>query len=356
MALPAQLRKQVEETEAFYKKDADEEKDNVQAKDGEDQSNDRTISETAPSTDDNTTDDITTQADEIATKPQSDDSDSGQQHEPDAEEKLRAAQQRYSSLQGMYNSTIANLRDAQQQIDQLRQAITQLQTPRPAEQQAPKPAVAGKAVTDAELEEYSPEFFEMLDRYIGSKISPLQASLESVHQLPDTVNRLNDQLGSVAASQARNAEDKFFDGLAGLHPDWQQINNSREYAEWLQVVDPLSGYTRKALLDGARERLDLNLVSNSFAEFKAATRTIGKAVPNKSHKDELRQQAVLSPRRGQSSIPTDSGGKKIFSKADLDKLYGDQLHGKYRGPEKEAVFKAREAELLQAIAEGRYTS
>ena len=354
MAMPEQLKKQVDETAARYNDKGELRDPNVPDESGENLDEPAKLEAVAPITDGITPTAGATTADEPVTKPLSGEPDAGKKQEPDVNEELRVAQQRYSSLQGMYNSNISQLREATGQIEQLRQAIATLQSPTAPNQPEQTSVAPGPGVTDAEREEYSPAFFEMMDRYMGNKMAPLKASLESVQQLPGAVGQINDNVQGIARAQHQSAEARFFDDLTAQHPDWQAINNSAAYSNWLQVTDPLSGYTRKALLDEARDRLDLNLVSNSFDQFKATTSTTGQAVQNKSQKDGLQDQAVLTPRKAQSSVPADSNVKPNFTKADLDKLYSDQLRGKYRGKEDE--FKKRERELLEAINSGRYTS
>lgn len=344
MALPAAIRKQVEETDAQYGKDGELKGPNESGENLEE------LGETTPSTDGNVPTGETTQVNDSETTTPSTDTSSGQQAQQPSGDELSLMQQRYSSLQGMYNSAEARSREQSAQIEQLRQALSTLQTPAPAVPALQKPMSTG--VTKEEREEYSEPFFDMMDRYVGSKLDPVLRQLDSMQGVPQAFGQLNDQIQHLVSAQGQTNEGQFFDGLARSHPDWEQVNNSPQFAKWLQVVEPLSGVTRQVLLDDARKRLDLNLAVNSFAEFKATTDVTGKAGQNKSQKEGLAQQAVVNPKRGQGSIPVDTT-KKTYTKVDLDTLYSDQRRGKYKNKEDE--FKAQEAQLLQAIAEGRYT-
>jgi len=357
MGLPAQLQKQVEETEAHYKQLEGEESEDGSEESGENLGSNAASDDAHPTTTFTEPTENSTHAEGDVTEIRPTDASSGQQVQQPVsklEEDLRVMQQRNSTLQGMYNSTIAQFRDATGQIEQLRQALVTLQqTPNTSQQGGntrPGPALG---VTEEEIEEYSKPYFEMMDRYVGAKLAPIVNQLDSMRQVPDAVGQMHYQLQNVVSAQSQNAEDRFFDGLSKTHPDWEQINTSPAFTRWLSQVEPLSGLSRKAFLDDARERLDLNLVRNTFSEFKTTSGVTGQVATNKSQKDgHLQKQAVVAPRRGQSSIPADSQ-RKTFTKADLDKLYTDQLHGKYKG--KDAEFRTAETELLTAIQEGRYT-
>lgn len=355
MGLPEQLQKQIDDTEAFYKKPEDEVEDTTQVEDGPtDQAEDSTVSDTAPiqAVEDTPTDDSTPATDDVSTDTPSSTSTEQQPSTISAEE-FNALQRRHSSLQGMYNSTDARLRQANEQIEQLRTAISTLQ---PKATETPTPQSAEPAgVTKEEIKEYTPEFFDMMKRYTAEQLGPIRNQLDSMQEIPQAVNQINDRLQNVSSAQTQTAEQVFFNDLAASHPDWEQVNTSQEFADWLQVADPYTGITRQVYLDEARKRLDFEHVSNIFGGFKSTRTNTGTSVPNKSQKkEELQQQAVVTPTKNQHKTPT-ANEPKTFTKADLDKLYVDERMGKYKGPEKQAEFRALEVELLKAITEERYT-
>lgn len=268
--------------------------------------------------------------------------------QPDSE--LARVKHQYATLQGMFNSTDARLREALGQIDQLRYAIQNVQTvPTTPIVKAP----VASPVTEQEMKEYTPAFFEMMDRYMGSRLNPLAAQVQDLtQQVPAAVNTLSNQVGQVSQAQYKTAEQQFFGELRGRVPDWEQTNNSPTYHEWLAVIDPLTGISRQVYLDDARKRMDLDRVVSIFNSFKQPSASVGTVSTLSTNKSELAVQAVVQSRH--STQPnTDAGADdQKFTKADLKKLYDDYRIGKYKG--KEAEFKANEAELLKAISENRY--
>jgi hypothetical protein len=355
-SLPEQARKALEDTEAYYKQQQEEVTDETEDTSESGETQEEGVAAEAESTTDAENESTDTSEDSTGTVSKDATSEQGneqQTQQPSDAEELRQLRQRYSSLQGMFNSSDARLREALSQIDQLRGAISTLQQTAPQPQNGQQGTGQPVGVSEDEIKEYTPQFFNMLDRYTASKLAPVQTQLDSIGRLPDTVGQLSHQLQTVASAQTQGTEQMFFSELSKTHPDWETINNSAGFGNWLQVADPYTGITRQVYLDEARKRLDLEHVNNIFAGYKSTLKpTAGKdAQHNKSQNVEVQQQAVVTPRKApKTKIKADP--KQTYSKADLDQLYTDYRHGKYNN--KEADFRALEVELLNAIQEGRY--
>lgn len=257
--------------------------------------------------------------------------------------------QRYRSLQGMFNSQDVKYREAVAQIDQLRSALMSLQA-QPAAQRDSAPTSDGAGITPSEEQEYTPEFFSMMDRWLSARISPLASQVQAVAQHVPSMQSLTAQVGHVAAVQHRSVEQQFFDKLSARMPAWDQINQTPAFIQWLAQVDPLTGVSRQVYLDDARARLDLDRVVNIFSAFHGGSAGTGQD-SSKSNVSDLSQQAVVTSRKA-GNTPNSAGNEKVYSKSDLDKLYADYRRGAYKG--KDAEFKSKEVELLAAINSGRY--
>ena len=267
--------------------------------------------------------------------------------------------QQHKTLQGMYNSQDARIREAGEnnqalnaQITDMRNTFSSMQ--QQPQQQAPQPSQAG-GLTQDEEREYSPGFFQMMSRWLGPQLQPIMQQLEAMNRnAGGAINQVNDQLQNVAQSQYQNDSRNFYGQLQAIVPDWQAINDDIRFDEWLQGPDPMSGVIRQVLVDDARKSLDFNRAAQFFLTFKRDLSASGTAVPQVTNNISLNDQAVVQPTRRTQSVGTDQQtAAKQYTSADLLKLYDDERRGKYKGNEDQ--FRKREVEIHRSINEGRYT-
>lgn len=256
--------------------------------------------------------------------------------------------QRYRTLQGMYNGLDARYREALSHIDQMREALAQVQTAAPSAVTTVTPGggAVSDPITPKELEDYTPEFFAMMDRWLAPRLNRL--GLEIERRVSQAVQPLATTVQTVAQQSARTAEEQFFDELTRVVPDWEQVNDSAGFIEWLAVADPMSAVTKQVYLNDARQKLDVRRVASIFNAYKQAS---GIAEPvSTSRRQSVAAQATVAPRRNSSDVPT--GKDKIVTSLDLRKLYDDKRRGLYNG--RDAEFRQLESELVAAINQGRY--
>lgn len=280
----------------------------------------------------------------------------GEQTTPtgDTPPEYKRLMQQHRTLQGMYNSMDARFRESEtrnnqlaQQMEEMRSAFTTAQTAQPQAAQPSQPV----GLSAEEQGEYSPKFFNMMERWLHSYLQPIHQQLQSLTQVPQVIGQINDQVQSVAANQQDSALRQFFVQLEQVHPDWEQINDSVQFGDWLQQVDPMAGVTRQWLIDDARTRLDWERAVAIFAEFKRSAGVGGTPTNQVTNNNSVNEQATVLPsKRAQQS--TSSKSDVVFTKQDLLKLYEDERHGVYKGKEDE--FRKREVEIVNAINNNRY--
>ena len=168
---------------------------------------------------------------------------------------------------------------------------------------------------------------------------------------------LNSQVQQVAGVQHQQADRSFWTTLAHAVPDWQAINDSMGFNDWLQQIDAVSGIRRQVLIDDAHHNLDFDRAVSIFNAYKQVAGLVGGGVsqvtaPNTIN--PLTDQAVVTPNKRSQAIPTGGASQKIITKADLLKLYDDERKGYYKGRDEE--FRKREAEIVTAINENRYAN
>lgn len=255
--------------------------------------------------------------------------------------------QRYRSLQGIFNSQKVRLDETLQRVGQLEQLITTMQTSQP---QAARPA-APSTLTDKDTEEYGADMVDFTRRAARGELEPVLNVVKALQNQVAQLSQLAPQVRQVATNQHASAEDKFFTVLAANVADWEDINDSQKFSDWLDVQDPVFGLSRRVALNDARDRLDVARVVSLFNQFKGtgAPSAAAKARPNAAASQLERQ---VAPGRGSAatSAPVQRQAK-TWSPSDISSFYRDKMQGKYKGKEAEAA--ALEKDIFLAQREGR---
>lgn len=341
MALPEQVRKQIEAAEEKMK-----EISGSQEVDTTDPAGEPASSE-APSA---------SQADD-AEKPvqSSGTTEHGAKEDPNSE----TYAQRWRTLQGQFNAEVPRLRGAnkelQTRVAQLENLLSTLSSA-PAAAPSAQPQSVQKLVTDDDVAEYG-ESIDMMRKVTREEVGSLQgkiAQLEGIiANLTQSVSgSVIPQVQRVAQQQAASAEERFWSNLAQRVPNWQQINNDQDFQSWLLDVDPLTNTSRQTHLEIAQRDLDVNRV---VAFFNAFTTASGKfapqanAQPNRSA-SELEKQIAPGRARG-SAGGTANQTAKTYTPDDIKKFFNDVRAGRYKG--REAERDRVERDIFAAQREGR---
>lgn len=341
MALPEQVRKQIEAAEEKMK-----EISGSQEVDTTDPAGEPASSE-APSA---------SQADD-AEKPvqSSGTTEHGAKEDPNSE----TYAQRWRTLQGQFNAEVPRLRGAnkelQARVAQLENLLSTLSSA-PAAAPSAQPQSVQKLVTDDDVAEYG-ESIDMMRKVTREEVGSLQgkiAQLEGViASLTQSVSgSVIPQVQRVAQQQAASAEERFWSNLAQRVPNWQQINNDQDFQSWLLDVDPLTNTSRQTHLEIAQRDLDVNRVVAFFNAFTAASGKFtpqANAQPNRSA-SELEKQIAPGRSRGTAG-GTANQTTKTYTPSDITKFFNDVRTGKYKG--REAERDRVERDIFAAQREGR---
>jgi len=324
MALPKQVQKQSEAVQELYK-ELNEPEEN-------------TVGETVVEEELPTADSVEETAAESSVE-QSGDRQSGENW-----------QQKYKTLQGMYNAEVPQLRQTIQelegkvyQFENLLANINQQNQNQQAQQ-----AQQLKLISDEEAEEYG-ETLDVMRKVskeefgnIGSEVNALKAQIAQLSQ------HTASQTQQLSSAVGQTQEELFWNRLNALVPNWQEINATDGFKAWLVEVDPLSGVSRQAYLDEAQSRLDVDKVAQFFTTWSSLNGEVSARPTTKS--SELEMQ--VSPKKGRSSTSTPSGGsKQTWSQADIAKFYDDIRKGRFKGRDDERS--QIERDIFAAQQEGR---
>jgi hypothetical protein len=261
-------------------------------------------------------------------------------------------EQRWRSLQGMYNAETARLKAENnqmgQRVSQLERLIASLSAP----QQAPAQVAAAKLITDKDVEDYG-DSIEVMRRAAREEVAAAQQEVAElkrmVMQMQTTVVP---KVESVAQRQALNSEQMFWSELSAEVPDWREINAEQGFHNWLLEVDPLSGVARQSYLDNAQNQLDARRVAGFFKTWQSMNSGSVAQSPRSVASSQLEKQ--ISPGRGRTSASSMTANEaKAYNRADVAKFFDDVRKGLYKGREQERD--RIERDIFAAQREGRIT-
>lgn len=243
-----------------------------------------------------------------------------------------AAEQRYRTLQGMYNADTARLRAEKQEltsrVEQLEKLISSLSA-QPA-QAAP---VQSKLITDKDIEDYG-DSIEVMRRVTKEETSSYQ---QKIADLENVIRNLQasvvPRVEQVAQRQAQSAEQAFWSDLSAVVPEWRDINQSKDFHSWLLEVDPLTGVTRQSHLENAQRSLDARRVAAFFTAWQGLTGHRIAQEPRDAAKSQLEKQ--VAPGRSRSAAAPAGDKPKTYSPSEISKFFDDVRKGVYRGRETE---------------------
>ena len=286
------------------------------------------------------------------------DSDGGQAPAPRQEEQNAVGdkdeeetyEQRWRSLQGMYNAEVPRLhaerRELTNRVQQLEQLLASM-TAKPSEQ-AETPAE--KLITEQDIEDYG-DSIDVMRRVFREEAGALKQENAQLRQMLQQMQaNVVPKVQQLSQRQAVSSEQAFWAELQTAVPDWQDINTSREFQSWLLEVDPLTGVPRQTYLEDAQRNLDARRVVNFFTAWKGqagvpnarSTRTAQSA-------SELEKQ--VAPGRGRSGGNKTAGEPKTYTQEDIKRFFTDVQKGKYKGKETERD--RIERDIFAAQREGR---
>jgi hypothetical protein len=239
---------------------------------------------------------------------------------------------RYRHLRGKYDAEVprlhAELRELRNEIEALRQKAT-LPEPEPA----PEPE---RYVTDQDVDAFGEDLIDLqrrVAREVGREFKAELTKLQQENQM------LRDQVGAVQYGS-------FEMRLRQAVPDFDQVNTSREWVEWLNTNDPMLRGPRRAVAEAAYSRGDVEAVKAYVDLFK---QTLPAARPDRQM--ELKRQ-VQPTKTAAQGAPV--GQAKMYSGDEATAVFNKIQKLIAQGRVEEA--QALETEISTAYVEGRVSA
>ena len=273
---------------------------------------------------------------------------------PDTTDEEETYEQRWRSLQGMYNADTTRLRaennQMNQRVSQLEQLISSLSAP---QQGKPAQGTAAKLITDKDTEEYG-DSIDVMRRAAREEFSDTQREIAELKRMVMQVQtNVVPKVESVVQRQALTAENTFWSELSAIVPDWREINANQGFHNWLLEVDPLSGMNRQVYLDNAQGQLDAHRVGEFFRTWQSSNGNSAAQQTRTATATQLEKQ--IAPGRGRTTASASNTGSdaKAYSRTDIAKFFDDVRKGVYKGKEQERD--RIERDIFAAQREGRIT-
>lgn len=218
---------------------------------------------------------------------------------------------RFDTVQGMLNSEVKRMEQSfADKVASMKHEFEQ------AVKQAPANMPSTAALISAKDEEaFGSDLIDLARRAAREEFSRLAAPL--VAEVRRELNPVREQVGKVVERQASGEQERFYQVLTAMVPEWEQINADTRWLEWLGEVDPLLGAARQTALDTAHQSLDVQRVAALFNTWKAKYM----AKPKTAARD-LERQVAPSKTGGSQAVPS---APKLWSRADYERAFDPRV-------------------------------
>jgi len=219
-------------------------------------------------------------------------------------------------LKGKYSAEVPRMA---QEIRDLKEELAKFQM---NETPQPRPS----KLKPEEIEEYGEGFIDVMKR----------AAAEVV---PEDVGQIKKQVDELRAQTNKLSQERFFNDLSRQAPQWERLNEDKEFLTWLSGIDPFTGRIRQEVFDEATSSRDSWRVANFFNAFG------GEPKPEQPVTDPLVEQ--VEPHTTRVSAPPP--GRRIYSTSDIAQFYSAVREGRYSRDEAARI----EQDIFAAQSEGR---
>ena len=270
-------------------------------------------------------------------------------------------EQRFRTLEGMYQSTKSELDQVRGQNQALQNLLAKRDNlPRedgePAAPKAAPKAQQYQPFTEAERKEWD-DVIPLVERAAGLALqAPLNSLIDRLVKVEQQLAGLGSQTKQVAQQVQTQKLSQFEVELGKLVPDYLEINTDPEFLDWLNKPAKFSARPKAADLTDFFQQGNVAKVAEFFNAWKeetgrmpAAQAPAPQAEPSRPAHDVA--QSLVAPTPAASGRPASQPGPKgrIWTTAEVDKVYDD--YAKKRITREQ--FSAIEADIQKAAMEGR---
>lgn len=239
--------------------------------------------------------------------------------------KFETLNSQHNVLKGKYNKEVELVLGGitAEDIEGLKNQVTELTT----QLQEAKNKPADKSYLEGIAEDYSgplAEGFEKQHLFIEEQRQTIAILQGQVSSLTSDMQNMGVRVSAAEHTSTTITSNAFFDELVNDIKDFKVINDSNEFAEWLDnKIEPVSSKSYRNLLQDAASRLDTTAAKAIFDKYI-----------QKIAKPTDRREALLSPNVSTANV-LGQEGEKFWKRTEIAQFYKDVTLGKYKGREKE---------------------
>ncbi|HOI95573.1 MAG TPA: hypothetical protein PK250_12780 [Syntrophobacter fumaroxidans] len=226
---------------------------------------------------------------------------------------------KYLVLQGKYNAEVPRLAEL---VKTLQVEIEALKAGKPGEPKRDEPPKEPSAP------EINPQDYEDYPDEIRALVARIDFLGKQNKDLVDRLAKAEGQTGIISQNQAKTQQQTFWKMVDERVPDWDAINKSPEFVQWLNEPDPFSGVTRLRLLEDATARMDVGRHVLFFEQYRREKDIAGQS-PAKAGQPPAKPgiENQIAPGRGQAGAPP-SGPAPTVTPQQLHQAAGDYAAGR----------------------------
>lgn len=334
MTIPKAVQKAADKAEALLKKRRKEQEENVEEEvvvEDEETTEDDSALEEELDTEDSDIEQDTSEAEEDDDLGQDDAPEKKEEQDGNADLKARAekaearaekADARYSTLMGKYNKEVPRLSEKLADLEK-RLGSKETEDARPA---------GRRHLSDDEVTDHGDELLD-----VQSRIAKGEAE--------DAVEPVREELSDMR-------KETYFTRLDTLVEDWETVNASPDFEDWLNEIDDLTGEPRQNAITRCSKSLDAKGVARIFNLFKKSNAAAEEDVPDETNA-ELEDQVV--PDVSKRNTPAPRSAKKwsrAMIKAHYDRYQRAVRSNNPISEKRQAEFDKIDKEIARAMKSG----
>lgn len=258
------------------------------------------------------------------------------------DEDVEIWKQKYRTLQGMYDKEVPSLH---QQIRELKQSVEALSAAK-AETEAKAKESRKNLVTEEDEETFGRDLIEVQRKVAREVAAEFEDELAKLRSDNEALREM------LEGTSGQVRQGNFRTELLRLVPDFEMVDSDPEWIKWLDTVDPILRAPRRTLASRAYENGDAQAVAHYVNLFRAEQAPVEQEPAKKQAKQqELERQ--IQPSRKATSVNPESGKGKLYSSADISEMFKRIVKLNNSGRFEEA--NKLEAEIDSAYAQNRVT-
>lgn len=240
-------------------------------------------------------------------------------------------QHKYEVLQAKYNAEVPQLhrqlRESSQALEDMQRQIDELKA-------------APKAPVDPGV-----DFSSLDDDYPPEIVSIMKQQAMTIAELRNEINDIKGSVNSTHSEVAKTREDAFWEAFSKGVPDSAIINTDPGFVEWMNSIDPMSGFTRQQLMDRAAQQLNAVRVIAIYDQWKNQK-------PSGYTPPDMANNLSPSASKGNGASAPE---KPTYTRTQIKQFYEDWRSARTKPGHDEAKWVAKDHDITSAYAEGRIT-